>query len=125
MAAIATPALVINNVTFPYKPNTIVYRDGLGEYKIRVASAGGARTEIVFTKDIETARGMLKGTFYMTAENAEEARKLKANEDTNVVQVVDKGFSRTFNRATIINDPDFNIGVEGEFELEFESETAV
>lgn len=125
MAALAVPALIINNVLFPYKPNTIVFTEGLGEYKIRVASAGGSKTEIVFTKNVETMRSMLKGTFYTTKENVEEARKLKLNEDTNVVQIAEKGFSRTFNRATVINNYEIPIGFEGEVELEFESEPAV
>lgn len=125
MAGVAVPALIINNISFPYKPNSIVFKEGLGEFKIRVASAGGAKTELVFTKNVETMRGMIKGVFYTTSENIDEARKLKLNEDTNVVQVAEKSFSRTFNRATIINDYEIPIGFEGEFELEFESEPAV
>ena len=125
MAALATTAVVINNVNFPVKPNSIMYKDGFGEYKVRTASAGGDKTETIFTKDIETARGMIKAVLYTTAANAAEARKLKSNEDTNVVQLVDAGFSRTFNRATLINDPEIAIGVEGEFEVSFESDRAV
>jgi hypothetical protein len=125
MAALATPALIINNVVFPIKPNTLMYKEGQGEDKIRVASLGGRKVETLFTKDVETMRGMIKSTVYTTAENINEARRLKDNEDTNVVQLVDGSFTRTFNRAAMINDPEKALGVEGEFEVEFESDPAV
>jgi hypothetical protein len=125
MGALATSALIINNVTFPIKPNSLSYTEGFGEYKIRVASAGGSKTEKVFTRDIETAYSMVKAVLYTTAENADSAREWKANEDTNVVQIVDSGFTRTINQATIINEPDVSIGVEGEFEVTFHGDSAV
>ena len=125
MAAISTPALVINNVTFPYKPNSVSFTEGKAEYKIRTAAAGGTKTERVFSENIETAYGKVKGVFYTTSENIEEARRLKDNKDTNVVQLVDGSFSRTFNKATVINDPEIPTGFEGEFELEFHTDPAI
>jgi hypothetical protein len=122
---VATPGLIINNILFPYKPNTIVFTEGLGEYKLRVASLGGSKTERVFTKDVESMFGMIKGTFYTTKENIKEARKLKLNEDTNVVQIVEDGFDRTFNNAAVVNNYEIPAGFEAEFELEFQSDPPV
>ena len=125
MAAIATPAVIVNGVNISIKPNSLVYTEGFGEYKIRTASAGGARKEQVFTKDIESAYSMVKFTLYTTAENISFHREWKANEDTNTLQWVDSGVSRTVDQATVINEAEIAAGVDGEFEVTFHGNSAV
>ena len=119
------PTLIVNGIAIAIKPNSGVIRDGEGEYTVRTASAGGAKVEMVFTRNIETARGMVKFSLYTTVSNANSVKEWKLNQDTNVVQAVAPNFSRTFNNATMINDPDINMGHEGEIEVEFESDSAV
>lgn len=119
---LATPSVIVNNVPVDIKPNSIKYKDGFGEYKQRIASGGGGRTSTVFTKDVETAKGYIAFMLYTTKDNAELIRSWKANEDANVVQLVDGTFNRTLEEATIVNEYEVNIGVDGEVELTFEGQ---
>lgn len=125
MSAIFVPAILVNDVSIPIKANSVKYSKGLPEYKIRIASAGGSRTETVFTKDIETAFSMISFSMLTTKEAIEFAEAWKLNENTNVVQWVDVGIDKTFNDAAIINKIEVNIGVDGDFEVTFNGSEAI
>ncbi len=126
MSAISVPALTVNGIPIPIKPNSLMWEDGLGEYKIRIASAGGSATTSVFTKDIETALGMVKFVLYTTNENVDTVRGWKVNDQANLVEFSDfGGLTRSMSNAAIINKPQYEAGVEGEVEVEFNGDALV
>ncbi len=125
MAAIATPTVIINNIPIKYKPNSLTYGTGKGERKIRVATGGGSVKETIVTTDIETAFSTVKFMLYTTSDNVELVDEWIDNLDSNTVQWTDVGISRSVTNAVVVNNPDISMGVEGEFEVEFQGDTGV
>ena len=125
--ALYSPAIVVNNVTVAIKPNSFAYTEGNGERKIRVASSGGSATQNCMSEDFETAFSMCKFTVYATLDNVALVKTWLTNKDANVVQASDEltGFTRTFQEALIINNPEVALGVDGEIEVEWNTRPAV
>lgn len=124
---IFAPAVVVNNLPVGIKPNSFTYKEGGGERKVRTASAGGESTTQIITEDVETKKGYCKFTLYSTSDNVSLFRQWQSNGSANTIEAVDNntGFSRTFQSAIVMNDPDINLGVDGEFEVECESKRPV
>lgn len=125
MATLATPQIVVNNETIGIKPNSFTYTEGFGERKVRVKSTGGGQKEIITTRDVETELSMCKFIIYAEDTPIETVRDWLANVDANVIQAADGNFQRTFTQAIITNNPEVNLGVDGEVEVEFQSAPAV
>lgn len=126
MPGLFAPTIVVNNATVAIKPNSFSYKEGFGERNVRVASTGGGGRSIVTTENVETQMGSCKFTLYTTADNIAAVRSWLANGSANMVEASDRsGWSRTFQQAIITNDPDLNLGVDGEIEVEFMSNPAV
>lgn len=119
------PAVVVNNVPISIKPNSFTYKDGFGERKVRVASTGGGSRQLVTTQDVETQKGYCKFILLTTRENADIVREWLANGSSNTIEAVEGAWSRTFQQAIVMNDPEVGTGIDGEVEVEFESEPAV
>jgi hypothetical protein len=125
MAAISTPAIVVNNTPVGIKPNSFTYTEGFGERNVRTASAGGSAKETVVSENVETQMSTVKFTLFTTTDNLTLARQWANNKSSNVIEASDTGFTRSFTNAIITNDFEVNAGVDGEFELEFKSDSAV
>ena len=125
MAALSVPGAVINGVSVYIKPNSLKYTEGFGERKVRVASGGGARKEIIATEDVETQFSDFMITVYTTTENIALHREWLANFNANTVGWIEKGESRTINNAIVTSNAEINPGVEGEFEVAFQGDAAV
>jgi len=125
MAAISTPAIVVNNVPVGIKPNSFSYTEGFGERNVRVASAGGSAKETIVSENVETQLSMVKFTLFTTSGNLTLAREWAANKGNNVIEASDDNFTRSFTNAIITNDFEVSAGVDGEFEIEFKTTAAV
>lgn len=125
------PILVINNVNTKFKPNTLSYTEGFGEYKIRTRSGGGGAADTVFSKDVETQYSIVKFNIFPTKDLVELARLWKSLDNENVVTITDRDdfgnelVSRTFKFAAMINDPPVNIGADTDVEIIFHSDPAI
>ena len=125
------PTLYINDVNVKFKPNTLSFTEGFGEYKQRTRSAGGGATETVFSRDLETAYSVIKFNIYTTKDQVELARLWKTLNNVNVITITDISIedgellSRTFKFAAMINDPPINATADGDVEIEFHSDPAV
>jgi hypothetical protein len=123
--ALFNPTLYINDINIKFKPNTLNYTEGFGEYKVRARSGGGGATDTVFSQDVETQYSMIKFNIYPTKDLLELARLWKSLGNGNVLTITDvNGFSRTFKFAAMINDPPTNIGADTDVEIEFHSDPA-
>jgi hypothetical protein len=124
------PAITINNIDVKFKPNTLSFTEGFGEYKVRARSGGGGATDTIFSRDIETAYSTVKFNLLTTKDQVELARLWKSKDNTNTITITDSDsqgnqlISRTFKFAAMINDPPVNITADGDVEIEFHSDPA-
>jgi hypothetical protein len=122
--ALYKPSVVVNNIEIFIKPNSLSYKTGFGERKVRTAHAGGVLRTYA-TEDIETQRGYAKFVMYTTVEHINEIETWQLNFDANTVSWQERGENRTMTNAIITNDPEINTGVEGETEIMFEGDPLV
>lgn len=124
MGALANPIVTINDVNIAIKPNSFSYKDGFGERNVRTQSSGPGQSEIVVTENGETELSMAKFTLIATEDNANIVRTWLNNLENNTIHAVQGSFSRAFRKCTVVNNPDINIGQDGEIEVEFNGEKA-
>ena len=117
----------VNDVVIGYKPNTLAFKLGLGEYKVLTESTGGLGVSTVATIDVSTLKGMVSVTLIHRKENKDEVIAWKRSRTGVVVRLSDNftGDSITFNGAFVINEPEFTTGDDPEIALEFEGLPAI
>lgn len=117
--------LHINNMNIFYKPNSLVYKEGLGEQKVRTHSGGGGKTETVFTEDAESKFSVVKFALFPEARSQELIRIWHGLANANVITIGGTGFTRTFTFMALVTDPEIALGADTSYELEFHGEPAV
>lgn len=129
--ALYNPAIFINDVPIKFRPNTLNYDDGFGEYKVRARAGGGGSVDTVFSKDVETEIGKVKLNMFPTRDTAEFVRLWKSLGNANTITITDSDdqgsqlISRTFKFAALVNSPVINIGSDTDVELNFEGDPAI
>jgi len=128
--ALADPSLVINNEPIAIVPNSLKFKEGLGEQTMRAASVGGGSVEQVFSDNIETKFGGFTCEIYPDVRGINKAREWKINGNKNVAVITGKTsdgqvLRRTFNKAALLGDYETPLGADTTIELEFSSNTAV
>ena len=118
-------ALIINNETIPYKPNSLSFCDGKGEYKARSMTTGGGGVDVIFTEDAESKIGTVKFSVEATDYMNEKIRTWK---EARLVYVqlaemnygsFSGNFTRSFPVMTLVTNPETKASVDGDTELEF------
>ena len=96
---------------------------------IRAASAGGTRTEQVYSDNVEMRYSTIKFELPSTIENIGKLRQWKQNKNQNLVQVqgrtVDGTLSRTFAQAALLTDYEVPLTNDGNITVEWRSNPAV
>jgi hypothetical protein len=124
--AITTPTMVINNIAVAYIPNSLSYKDGLGEQTVKTQSAGGGQVETVYFDDAESKMGSVKFQIFPTGEGIEAAKDWKTLLNTNAIILTSpNGFTRAFQNMAMINDPDNNLSSDGSIDIEFMGDPAI
>lgn len=126
---LADALVAVNNDPVAVIPNTVSFTEGLGEQKVRAASAGGGQVEQIYSNDIESNFSTIMFEIPATVENIAKARQWKSNKNQNVIQIVGQtpegSVTRTFTQAAILNDYEVKLGSETNIEIEFKSNPAV
>ena len=121
---LANPTIEVNNGVIGIKPNSLTFKSGKGDKKVRPQSAGGNSVEMVITEDAETKKGMVKFTLYNTKTNVDLLTAWQDSVEGNTVRFSDGEFVRSFRTMTVTSDPDISLGADGEFEAVFEGQPA-
>jgi len=115
----------INNVQIPYKPNSLSFNDGKGEYKTRAMTAGGGAVDVIYTVDAESKLAKIKCTVEATDYMVDLYNQWKdaifvacSLIGTQVGSITDT-FSRYFNTMTLLTNAEIKASSDGEFEIEF------
>ncbi len=119
--------ILVNNQQVAYTADTLSWKDGFGEYKVRNSVVGGGQTEQVFSKDLATKFGMVKFTMPSTAETEAVKRAWKVNDNNNVVELIGptgSGVTKIFTSAAILEDPETSAAQDGNIEVEFNTNPA-
>lgn len=119
------PSIVINNIVVAYIPNSLEFKEGFGEQKVRVQTGGGGAKQLVLADDVSKKIGSCKFKIEPTAENINLMRTLKANMDGHVITISDQDMTRTITGAVLITDYDVKLGTDQEIDLEFHGNPAI
>jgi hypothetical protein len=124
---LSTPQVTINNQTLDIVPGSLKIKMGLGEQSVKVASAGGGSTSLVYSENVETKKGGVKFQLFTTPANIARIKPIKILNPNNAISITDPGATDTyyFSQATMINDPEINAQPDGVLDFEFEARSAV
>lgn len=122
-------AVEVNDEPVAIEPGTLSFDEGFGEALVRAASTGGEGTELIFGRDVSNAMSMIKFEIPTTIPNTELSRAWQAGLGANTVQISanfgGQSFSRTMTQASVVNNPEANVGPEGTIEIEFKGNPVV
>lgn len=116
---IANPTIQWNGQTIEIVPNSLEYKNGLGDKNIRAISAGGNAVTTVVTENAETKISMVKFSMANTAKYADIARQMTEEIDTNEILIVDADLQVTFSSMALETEPTIPLTQDGEIEVSF------
>lgn len=122
MTTLSNPVVEINDQSIFIKPNSLSFKKGYGEKKVRSQSAGGSTIDIVSTDDAETKMSMVKFSLLTTNNNIEFYEEWQnVGAGGNVIRLSEKdgSLSIPFRKMTLTSDNEVATGADGEFEAEF------
>lgn len=119
MSALTNGTIIVNDATIAIKPDSIKYKRGVGDRKMRTQSVGDS-VEHITTEDLTTKIGMISFTLIGTDANAEAVANWQDNFDTNAVEMITtSGYTLVLQQAVMTVDPEIAVAVEGEIEVVF------
>ena len=113
------PEIRINNLTFAVVPNTTKVVTGQGESSLKAQSTGNGEVSMVYSEDVESKVAKLMVSVYVSAEKIDSIINLKKNRSNNYVAINDTAVNLILKDATLTNDPEMTLGLDGQAELEF------
>ena len=126
---LSDPIVMVNNEVVAVIPNSVKFTEGLGEQKIRAASAGGGQVVQIYSHDVESNFSKVMFSIPSTVENIELARQWKQNRNQNLIQIQGRtpegDISRTFQQAALLSDYEVGLGSDTDVPLEFTSDAAI
>lgn len=131
MAEQLTDALVhVNNIQQAIVPGSLRYTMGFGERQILAQSEGGGRVSQVFATNQSSAFSRISFSLYVTPDNEASVRAWMSNRNRNAVQIVaadgeGNRITRSFTQATVMNDPEIRMSIDGQIDVEFQSNQSV
>jgi len=123
--ALSNPVVTINNVVLAIVPNSVTYTEGLGEQTMRTQSAGGGSVEQVYSNNVETNQSMFKCQLFNTAENIDNIRIWKTNNNANAITLTGEGLTRSFSSMALTNNYEVNLGSDTAIDIEFIGNPAI
>jgi len=127
---ISKPSVKVNNNPIAIIPNSAKFDEGEGETSVSAISIGGGGVELVVSDDATDKVGMVSFEIPNTPANIDLARGWKKNPGDNVVEVDGKTkdgkkFNRVFNQASVVNNYEVELGVEGKISLDWKSQPPI
>ncbi len=130
--SITNPEVVINGSPVAIVPNSCKFDEGQPKKNIRAAAVGDTLVQD-FSQNIEEAFSKFSFQLLPSVDNINLVKALQVLNNTNLVTITgtetvlgaEKQLIRTFNNATITNQPEVNLGADGIIEVEWMSDAAV
>lgn len=122
--AIVKPSLIVNGEVVNIVPNSLIVVKGGGERQVKTQSAGGGQVENVVFEDVATAIGQVKFKLFNTDTNLNILQTIINNGSANTVEYTSaQGQNGTMLNSIVVNDPEINLGVDGETEVNMKGST--
>ncbi len=117
--AITDPRLEINGIAIQIVPNTLFYKRGRGEVKVKAASLGGNVTVPIFETDKTTAVGELQFQIFPTDESIAQLQSFQDSGNNNTISLTDtNNFVKTANNMKVATtDPEIKVGSDQTIEV--------
>lgn len=128
LRGLANPTVEVNDRVIEIKPNSLKLKDGAGDITVRNQSAGGDAGTRIITEDAESKTG--KVTFELITETTNIGLtqgwlRQSRQGAGNVIRITGEGgFSRAFRNMRITEEPEYDIGADGSYEVMFEGDVA-
>ena len=120
---ITDPKVISDEGTVLIVPNTVSFTEGLGTRTVSVQSAGAGALEGVIADDVSTHIATIKFSMENTVANIATAKKWRTKEGAIALTLIGKtpdgSLKRTFQGATMTNDPEIALTADGNIECEF------
>lgn len=119
---LAAVTIQVNDETISILANSLMFKSGYGDRKVRTQTSGGGSATRIRTRDVETLKGEVTFKLASTIANIDrytQWQELSDAENGNVIRLSGDGLTGTFQRMIIEEESEISIGVEGEFEVSF------
>lgn len=123
--ALSNPSIIINGETMEIIPNSLTYKGGRLETKVRAVTSG-VKTQTVHSENAETAISEVKfkvATTNIVDEEIDDFKSLIASNEISFYQLIQGEIvTRQFSGMSLINDPELGVSSDGSVELIFQGD---
>jgi len=116
--ALSNPTVEVNDEVIAIIPNSLSYKNGIGDKEAKAASSGGNAISIVITENAETKISMVKFKMYNTAGNLQLVKDWSSLY-SNTISISEHEVSESFSDMVITTEPERAVGADGELEVEW------
>jgi len=116
---LSNPTVEVNDDTIAIIPNSLTYKEGQGDRKVKAESAGGNSISTVVTVDAETKISDCKFKLYNTADNLNKIKEWMAEDEGVTISLSEDDVTVSFNNMVVTTEPERAVGADGELEIEF------
>lgn len=116
---LSNPAVEVNDDIIAIIPNSLKFKFGKGNKTVQAQSSGGDGIEIVISEDAETKKSTVSFKLRNTKKNIQLGKDLLSL-FSNTIALSAPGFNESFRDMVVTEEPDFEVGADGSFELMFE-----
>ena len=119
---LSNPTVEVNDDVISIMPNSLSYKEGQGDRKVRAESAGGGSIIAVITDDAETKISMVKFKMTNLDEHLKQVKEwMAAGNDGVTINLSQEGSDTqvAFRNMVVTTEPERSIGADGEIEVEF------
>ena len=116
---LSNPTVEVNDDTIAIIPNSLTYKEGQGDRKVKAESAGGNSISTVVTVDAETKISDCKFKLYNTADNLNRIKEWMAEDEGVTISLSEDDVTVAFNNMVVTTEPERAVGADGELEIEF------
>lgn len=125
MGTLTNPTVEVNDTVIKIVPNSLAFKTGRGDTKLRPQSAGGNSIEVIKTVDAETKKGMVKFSMITEAANITLMKEWQSLNDGVTIRLSEDDFLESFRRMHVMEDPEVTTGADGVTEITFEGQPSV
>lgn len=115
---LSNPTIEVNDEIIAIVPNSLSFKEGIGDKNVRSQSAGGNSVDPVITENAETKIGMCKFKLYNTAVSLALATDW-TNRFGSSIRIYEQDFNISFRDMVVTTEPERLIGADGDLEIEW------
>ena len=116
---LSNPTIEVNSDVVGIIPNSLVFKNGIGDKDVKAQSAGGNSISAVITEDATTKVSMVKFKLYNTIVGLQKVKDWSAITTGSTIEISEDDFAESFQDMIVCTEPERAVGADGELEVEF------